>query len=115
MAAPRPQPRLTPSITLHYTGIVIRSVTDFDIETGTQFRLVLENAPNVVFEDWFSNNDPVLYMTVAKDGQSASVEVRGDGECSVRIVSVGLTLNINVHPQRATSFSTSVVVEDIKS
>lgn len=112
MAAPRPI-RTIPSVTLYYTGIVIRSATDFDIQNGSRFRLVLENAPNVTFDDWFANNDPVLYMTVADDGKSADVEVRGVGECSIRIFTVNLNLSINVYPERAVGFSTSVEVTDI--
>ena len=58
-----------PTVTLSHEGLNVRGVSDFDIETGGKFRLTVDNPPvSLKFEDWFFNNDPVLFAEVSDDG-----------------------------------------------
>lgn len=72
-------------VNVKLSNAVFYGVRKFAIRLGEKFEVMLDT-DNASFQ-WFSNNDPALFISVAEDGRSAQIEAREKGKCSIQFQS----------------------------
>lgn len=103
-------------VNVKLNNAVFYDVTRFSIRLGEAFEIVLDT-PNTTAQ-WFSNNDPALYIKVADDNRSAKIEAREKGDCQIQfqasIGTVTKAIDIEIYDNVAVGLGLSAGDPELK-
>lgn len=91
---------------LIFANVRAYNITKFDVKKGESFMVELVNAESAI--RWFSDNDQVLSIAVAADGESAIIQSTAMGKCEIQLQKNGeivKTLVAEVYDDVATSLN----------
>ena len=98
-----------------FDNVTAYDVIKWDVRLGETFKIELVNAPGSI--RWFTDNDPVLALTVAENGTSTTVKATTKGECEIQLQhNNGLikTLQVSVYDNIAVALNTTVGTPTLK-
>lgn len=94
---------------LIFANVRAYNITKFDAKNGESFSIELVNADGAI--RWFSDNDQVLSIAVAADGESANIQSTSVGKCEIQLQKNGeivKTLIAEVYDDVATSLNPTI-------
>ena len=91
-------------------------MTRFSIRLGEELDIELDTQNTST--QWFSNNDPSLYINVADDNKSAKIGARAKGNCQIQfqspIGSVTKSVDIEIYDNVAVGLGLSAGDPELK-
>lgn len=100
-----------------FENVTAYNVTKFDVKLTEEFKIELASNDDQPIL-WFANNDMILQIVVADDGQSADIKATGKGICKIQLQDLNnvivKTLNVEVFDNITTSLNPKVEKPIIK-
>ena len=91
-----------------FENVKAYDVIKWDVRIGETFKVELVNVPGII--RWFSDNDPVLALSVEEGGAVSSVKATEKGTCEIQLQhqgSVIKTLQVEVYDNVAVALNPS--------